>query len=125
MMLKLLKLNAKLEISSGATETSSSGSFTRRNTAQGLAPSTVAASVSSSGMDCSAPVQMRNMYGNPSHRFTSSTLTFASHGSVSHGMSAPKKSTWLTNPKSWLSSPDHTSAERNPGNAYGSTMITR
>jgi len=61
MRLKLLKLNAKLEISSGATDTSSSGNLMSRNTANGFAPSTVAASLSSSGIDCRAPVQMRNM----------------------------------------------------------------
>ena len=47
------------------------------------------------------------------------------HGSTSHGMSAPPSSTLLTKPKSWLSRPSHTSADRKPGNAYGSTMTTR
>ena len=88
-------------------------------------PSTVAASVSSSGIDCSAPVQIRNMYGKPSHRFTINTLAFASHGSVSQGIAAPPKMTWLMKPKSWLNRPSHTRPDRNAGNAYGRIMISR
>ena len=65
MLLKLLKLNANDAISSGATATSSSGSVTFGTPASPLAPSTRAASVSSSGIDCSAPVQTRKKYGKP------------------------------------------------------------
>src|SRR5215467_3920680 len=61
--LKLLKLNANDEISSGVRDTSSSGSVTRRNRLHTPAPSTLAASVSSPGIACNAPVDTRNMYG--------------------------------------------------------------
>src|SRR5207245_11233703 len=56
MLLKLLKLNANEAITNGPTATSSSGSVTRRKTWNGPPPSTRAASVSSSGIDCSAPI---------------------------------------------------------------------
>src|SRR6187399_1256967 len=125
MVLKLLKLNANDAMSSGATVTSSSGSLMSRNTAQGFAPSTVAASCSSSGIDCSAPVHTRNMYGKPSHRFTSSTENLASTGSVSQGMDAPPNSTWLMKPKLSFIMPAQISAERNDGTAYGRIMSTR
>ena len=61
--LKLLKLNANDEMSSGDSATSSSGRVTRRNRAHGDAPSIAAASPSSFGIACSAPVATRNMYG--------------------------------------------------------------
>ena len=61
MTLKLLKLKANDEISSGASETSSSGSLMAVKMRQGLAPSMRAASSTSSGSDCRAPVQTRNM----------------------------------------------------------------
>ena len=59
------------------------------------------------------------MYGKPSQRFTISTLTLASVGSVSQGMSAPPSSTWLMKPKLWFIIPDQTSAPRNAGKAQG------
>src|SRR6478609_6842865 len=98
MSVKLLKLNANDEISSGAVEMSSSGSVTERHVRQRPAPSIFAASMTSDGSDWSAPVQMRNMYGKPSHRFTNRTENFARTGSVSHGISAPPKMTSLMKP---------------------------
>ena len=68
---KLLKLNANDATSSGATETSSSGNVILRKFVQPLAPSIEAASLRSPGIDCSAPVHTRNMYGNPIQRFVS------------------------------------------------------
>ncbi len=70
-------------------------------------------------------MQTRNMYGKPSQRFTISTLTLASVGSVSQGMSAPPSSTWLMKPKLWFIMPDQTSAPRKAGNAYGRITSTR
>ena len=70
MLLKLLKLNANDAISSGATATSSSGSVTLRNTCHAPPPSTRAASVSSAGIDCSAPSETRKKYGNVSQTLT-------------------------------------------------------
>ena len=59
MLPKLLKLKAKDAIISGATTTSRSGSVTFRNTCHAVAPSTRAASVSSCGIDCRAPIETR------------------------------------------------------------------
>ena len=86
MLLKLLKLNANDAISSGATATSSSGSVTLRNTCQAPPPSTRAASISSAGIDCSAPSETRKKYGNVSQTLTRITETFAQFESKSHGM---------------------------------------
>src|SRR5690625_2846168 len=119
MRLKLLKLNAKEAISSGATEIISSGRVIERNIRHTRAPSMRAASYISVEMACRAPVVIRNMYGNPSHRFTPITLRRASHGSVSQGMSAPPSRTWLMKPNLRFNKPAHTSPERNPGKAYG------
>src|ERR687886_552715 len=71
--LKLLKLNANEAIISGATATSSSGSVTRRKTAHAPPPSTRAASVSSAGIDCSAPSETRKKYGVVSQTLTRTT----------------------------------------------------
>ena len=50
----------------------------------------LAASVSSAGIACSAPVATRNMYGKPSHRFVSRTAaTLAVLGSPNQSMSQP------------------------------------
>src|ERR1044071_9271359 len=117
MMLKLLKLNANEAISSGATETSSNGSVISRQIRNGDAPSIRADSISSFGIACSAPVQIRNMYGKPSHRLTSTTDSLASQGSVSHGIEAPPKNVPLMKPKSVLSMPDQSSADMNAGKA--------
>ena len=58
---KLLKLNANDASSSGPTATSSSGMMIDRSVRNGPAPSIVAASRTSEGIDCSAPVQTMNM----------------------------------------------------------------
>src|SRR3954452_14042628 len=73
MLLKLLKLNAKDAIISGATATSSSGSVTRRKIAHAPPPSTRAASVSSAGIDCNEPSETRKKDGVVSHTLTSTT----------------------------------------------------
>src|SRR5690606_19332087 len=121
----LLKLNANEAISSGATDTSSSGSVISRQIRNEDAPSIRADSISSAGIACNAPVQIRNMYGKPSQRFTSTTDSLASHGSVSHGIDAPPKKVWLTKPKSVFSIPDQSSADMNAGNAYGTMKNDR
>ena len=59
MLLKLLKLKANDAISSGATATISSGKVILRKICSPPAPSTRAASLSSSGIACSAPVRTR------------------------------------------------------------------
>ncbi len=56
---KLLKLKANDAIRSGATATSSNGSVTRRKICVRPPPSTFAASISSAGIDCSAPIATR------------------------------------------------------------------
>ena len=86
MLLKLLKLNANDAISSGATATSSSGKVTRRKICSGPPPSTRAASVSSSGIDWSAPIETRKKYGTVSQVLTRMHDTFAQFASNSHGM---------------------------------------
>ena len=68
------------------------GRVTLRNRRHAPAPSMMAASVSSAGMACRAPVLTRNMYGNPSHRLTPRTASFARFPSDSHAMSAPPRS---------------------------------
>ena len=82
MLLKLLKLNANEAIISGATATSRSGSVTRRKICQAPPPSTRAASVSSSGIDCSAPIETRKKYGTVSQTLTKTT---AIRGQVMNG----------------------------------------
>ncbi len=84
MLLKLLKLNAKEAIISGAVEMSSSGSVIRRKTCQPPAPSTRAASTRSPGIDCSAPRLTRKKYGNVSQTLTRMTENRAHQGSNSH-----------------------------------------
>src|SRR5437588_8412943 len=91
-LLKLLKLNAKDATISGATATSSSGSVTRRKICHGPPPSTRAASVSSSGIDCKAPSETRKKYGVVSQTLTSTTAT---RGQVMNGS---QEKMWL--PKS-------------------------
>src|SRR6266849_1115152 len=126
MLPKLLKLNANDAIISGATATSSNGSVTLRNDAHALAPSTRAASISSDGIDCSAPSETRKKYGTVSHVLTTITETFAQLGSNSHGTCRP---TWPSNllitPKSSFISPRQTSSERKPGIAYGRISADR
>ena len=121
--MKLLKLNAKDAIRSGATTTSSSGSVMRRKTCQALPPSTRAASISSPGIDCSAPMETRKKYGKLSHRLTRSTETFAQCGSKSHGTLRWKRR--FTTPNWSLSRPRQTSSDRKPGIAHGMTSVAR
>jgi len=59
MLLKLLKLNANDAIISGPTTISSSGNVTFRKTCHPPPPSTRAASFSSDGIDCKAPIETR------------------------------------------------------------------
>src|SRR6266540_4455912 len=124
MLLKLLKLNANDAIIRGATAISRSGSVTFLYSCQAPAPSTFAASVSSLGIDCSAPSETRKKYGKVSQRLTRMTDTFAQLGSKSHGMCAWRMPR-LTTPKSSLSRPCQTSNDRNPGTAYGITSSDR
>ena len=77
MLLKLLKLNANDAIRSGPTATRRSGSVTRRKICNAPPPSTRAASVSSSGIDCSAPIETRKKYGTVSQTLTRMHDTFA------------------------------------------------
>src|SRR5437879_6184950 len=124
MLLKLLKLNANDAISKGATTTSRSGIVTRRNTWRRLAPSTRAASISSVGIDWSAPIETRKKYGNVSHVLTRMIETRAHHAlPKSHGTWTWRM--WLTTPKSSFRSPAHTSRASAPGIAYGTTRIDR
>src|ERR687888_1669830 len=81
MLLKLLKLNANDAIRSGRTATSRSGSVTRRKIDQAPPPSTFAASVSSAGIDCSAPSETRKKYGVVSQTLTRTTDTLAQFAS--------------------------------------------
>ena len=90
MLLKLLKLKANDAIRSGAAATSSSGKVTFRNTCGPLAPSTRAASLSSSGIACRAPVQTRKKYGKPSQKLTRMHDTLAQLASNSHGTWMPR-----------------------------------
>src|SRR5579885_329635 len=88
-LLKLLKLNANDAIISGATATSSSGSVTRRKICQAPPPSTRAASVSSSGIDCSAPSDTRKREGVVSHTLTSTTAMRGHEMNGSHENTFP------------------------------------
>ena len=60
----------------------------------------LAASLRSAGTDCRAPVQTRNMYGKPIHRFVSTTANFAVVALPNQLTSNPVSS--LINPKSRL-----------------------
>ena len=123
MLLKLLKLNANDAIISGATATRSSGSVTRRKIAQPPPPSTRAASVSSAGIDWSAPIETRKKYGVVSQTLTRITDTRAQFASKSHGMCVWKS--LFTTPNSSFSRPPQTRSERKPGIAYGMTRTDR
>src|SRR6266550_3864797 len=122
MLLKLLKLKAKDAISKGATTTSRSGSVTRRKTCQRPPPSTRAASVSSLGIDWSAPIETRKKYGKVSHVLTR-MIDVRAHQALpkSHGTCTWRM--WLTTPKSSFSRPAQTSSASPPGIAYGTTRI--
>ena len=123
MLLKLLKLNANDAIISGATATSSSGSVTRRKIAQAPPPSTRAASVSSAGIDCSAPSETRKKYGVVSQTLTITTETRAQLASNSHGTWMPNS--LLITPKSSFSRPAQISRLRKPGIAHGMISADR
>src|SRR2546430_1882460 len=86
MLLKLLKLKANDAIRSGVVATSSNGSVTRRKICHGPPPSTWAASVSSCGIDWSAPIETRKKYGTVSQKLTRMHETFAQLASKSQGM---------------------------------------
>src|SRR5260370_39654386 len=103
MLLKLLKLNAKDAIISGATATSRSGSVIFRKTCQAPPPSTSAASINSLGIDCRAPSEMRKKYGTVSHTLTRMTETRAQVGAKSQGVLIWKAG--LTPPKPSLCRP--------------------
>src|ERR671913_661912 len=120
---KLLKLKAKDAIKSGATTISSNGSVTLRKTCHGPPPSTLAASLSSVGIDCRAPSEIRKKYGEVNQTLTRITETLAQFESKSHGMSVCRS--LLTTPKSSFRSPCQTRSDRKPGIAYGRTSSTR
>src|SRR5919198_2193729 len=126
MLLKLLKLNANDAIRSGPTATSRSGSVTRRKIDQAPPPSTFAASVSSAGIDCSAPSETRKKYGVVSQTLTRTTDTLAQFASNSQGTVKPRcdKSPFTT-PKLSFSRPAQISRLRKPGIAYGITITDR
>ena len=116
MLLKLLKLNANDAIISGATATSSSGSVTWRKTCHAPPPSTRAASVSSLGIDCSAPSETRKKYGKREPD------AHEDHGDARPPGAAEQPGDvrvqeWLTTPKSSFSRPCQTSSDRNAGTA--------
>ena len=90
---------------------------------QPVAPSSEAASLRSAGIACRAPVQTRNMYGNPSQRLASRTATFAQNGLPSQLMS--RFSMLFIKPNSELKKLDQISRAMNPGMAYGSSRIER
>src|SRR5690349_2729500 len=131
-LLKLLKLNANDAIISGATAIRSRGSVTRRKIAHAPPPSTCAASVSSAGIDWSAPRATRKKYGVVSHTLTMITAIRGHEMNGSHENTSPPKShgTWMprtrfTTPKSSFRSPAQTRSDRKPGIAYGMTRIDR
>ena len=70
---KLLKLKAKAPINNGEIETNSKGKVILQKDWRGVAPSTFAASNNSFGIDCNAPVTIKNMYGKPNHVLTNNT----------------------------------------------------
>src|SRR5512141_1096175 len=123
MLLKLLKLKANDAISSGDVATRTSGNVTRRKICVGPPPSTSAASFSSSGIDCSAPIETRKKYGTLIQKLTRMTATFAQLASKSHGMLMWKRR--LTTPKSSFSSPCQTRSERKLGTAHGIMISER
>jgi len=95
--------------------------------------STRAASVSSSGIDCSAPSETRKKYGVVSQTLTITTAIRGQVTNESHEKTGPPNSQGtcvcrielLTTPKSSLRRPPHTRSERKPGIAYGITRIER
>src|SRR5437763_14834614 len=123
MVLKLVKLSANDEIISGATATSSSGSVTRLKIWNGPPPSTRAASVSSSGIDWSAPIDTTKKNGTVSQVLTRMHDTFAQLAPKSQGTRRWKRR--FTTPNWSLSRPDHTSSERKHGIDHGMITITR
>ena len=81
---KLLKLNAKEPINNGEIDTINNGNVILQNDCTPDAPSTLAASINSLGIDWRAPVVIRNIYGNPSQVLTSNTADLALSLVLSH-----------------------------------------
>ena len=73
MMLKLLKVQIVPTMMAGTMAARSSGMVIFHSCCQPVAPSMRAASYSSSGMACSAPVAITVMKGQPSQMFASHT----------------------------------------------------
>src|SRR5699024_10749298 len=92
------------------------------------APSIVAASYKSSGIDCKVPVVTIKMYGNPSHPCIIKSAILLHVGSFNHGIGEIfKKSniTLFTAPNESLNSPENTRIVTKPGTAQGNTKIVR
>ena len=81
---KLLKLNANEPIKSGDIDTINNGKVILQNDCIPDAPSTFAASINSFGIDCKAPVVIRNIYGKPSQVLTNKTAARALSLVLSH-----------------------------------------
>lgn len=76
----------------GAMAMNTIGSVMYLSFAKTEAPSIVAASYRSSGMDCKTPVETRKMYGNPSQPCIRISASLDQLASVIHGRgSMPKK----------------------------------
>src|SRR6478752_3075947 len=110
MLPKLLKLNAHEAIISGATATRSSGSVTRRKIDQPPPPSTFAASVSSVGIDWSAPIETRKKYGVVSQTLAAAKEARGQFASDKQGIGTFHR--LFTTPKSSFRRPAQTSSER-------------
>src|SRR5690606_33676466 len=104
MTLKLLKLWAKLMMSSGAVEYKIRGSVMLRKRWSVPAPSISAASYKSLSMLVSTPDMSAIQYGTPSHRLTAMMANLAQNGSDIHGMASRPISFkyWLIGPNSPL-----------------------
>ena len=126
MTLKLLKLNAKDEISSGAMETSSSGSLMERK----ISPR--AGTVHPCGLVDVLGQRLQGAGADQEHVREAEPEVHHQHADLGQpGIGQPgdllprRARCWLMKPNSGLSMPDQTRPERKAGKAYGRIIRTR
>src|SRR6187397_1223817 len=82
--LNMLNVQTEPRTTAGRSVGRSSGSVTRRNACQRVAPSTSAASSTSFGIEVSAPITTTIMNGNPSHTFVATFAVKAVENFANH-----------------------------------------
>src|SRR5580704_4840755 len=125
--LNMLNVHTAPRTTAGSSVGPRSGSVTRRNRCQRVAPSTSAASSTSFGIDVSAPSTTTIMNGNPSHTFVA---TFAANAvekcaKKETGSTPTRWSSAFTAPNWRWNIPFQASAVTYDGTAHGRMRSTR